>query len=73
MVLTSGNVIILPAALDCAASSAPFGSAAKILIDGLMALAANATPDVIPPPAVFILLKNREEDTRIYANFKIFG
>lgn len=73
MVLTSGSVIILPAALDCAASSAPFGSAAKIRIDGLMALAANATPDAIPPPTIFILLENRDENTKIYENFKTFG
>lgn len=73
MVLTSGSVIILPAALDCAASSAPFGSAAKIRIDGLMALAANATPDAIPLPTIFILLENRDENTKIYENFKTFG
>lgn len=51
-VLVSGNVTILPAALDWAASLAPIGSAAKIRIAGLMDLAASATPDIKPPPTV---------------------
>lgn len=59
IVLVSGNRIILPAALDCAASSAPLGSAAKIRIAGLMDLAANAIPDIKPPPAVSFVGKSR--------------
>lgn len=51
MVLTSGSFIILPAAFDFAASSAPLGSAAKIRMAGLMDFAAKATPDIRPPPA----------------------
>lgn len=51
-VLVSGNVTICPAALDLAASSAPQGSAAKIRIEGFMDLAANATPDIKPPPTI---------------------
>ncbi|WVZ26705.1 hypothetical protein V8G54_005249 [Vigna mungo] len=50
IVSVSGNLIILPAALDWAASSAPLGSAAKIRIAGLTDLAANAIPDIKPPP-----------------------
>lgn len=51
MVLISGKVIIFPAALDCAASFAPIGSAAKTRILGFIDLAANATPEIKPPPA----------------------
>ena len=57
MVLVSGKVMILPAALDWAASFAPLGSAAKTRIAGLMDLAANATPDINPPPTFFQLGK----------------
>ena len=53
MVLVSGNVIILPAFFDWAASLAPFGSAANTRMEGLMDLAANATPDIKPPPTNF--------------------
>lgn len=56
MVLVSGNFTISPAALDRAASLAPHGSAAKIRIEGLMDLAANATPDIKPPPTVYLMM-----------------
>jgi len=59
IVSVSGNLIILPAALDWAASSAPLGSAAKIRIAGLMDLAANAIPDIKPPPAFSLVDKPR--------------
>ena len=52
MVLVAGSLMILPAALDWADSSAPFGSAARIRIEGLMAFAASATPEIKPPPVV---------------------
>lgn len=52
MVFVSGKVIIVPAFLDRAASSAPFGSAASIRIEGLIDLAANATPEIKPPPTI---------------------
>lgn len=45
--------MILPDALDCAASSAPFGSAARIRMAGFMDLAPIATPDIKPPPTRF--------------------
>ena len=50
MVLVAGSLMILPAALDWAESSAPFGSAARIRIEGFMAFAASATPEIKPPP-----------------------
>ncbi|GER38866.1 cyclic pyranopterin monophosphate synthaseaccessory protein, partial [Striga asiatica] len=50
MVLVSGNVTMAPESLERAASFAPFGSAANIRIVGLMDLAANATPEINPPP-----------------------
>ena len=46
------SLMIRPAALDWAESSAPFGSAARMRIEGFMALAANATPEIKPPPVV---------------------
>ena len=52
MVFVEGNVMIFPAALDWAESSAPFGSAARIRIEGFMAFAARATPEIKPPPVV---------------------
>lgn len=52
MVLVAGSLMILPAALDWAESSAPFGSAARIRIEGFMAFAASATPEIKPPPVV---------------------
>lgn len=60
--LVSGNVIILPAALDRAASSAPLGSAAKTRMAGLMDLAANATPDIKPPPTFFFFCLTRSQN-----------
>lgn len=54
MVLVSGNVTILPAALDRAASFAPLGSAANTRMAGFMDLAPNATPDIKPPPIFFV-------------------
>lgn len=45
--------MILPDALDCAASSAPFGSAARTRMAGLIDLAAIATPEIKPPPTCF--------------------
>ena len=70
--LVSGNVIILPAALDRAASSAPLGSAAKTRMAGLMDLAANATPDIKPPPTFFFFFfcltrsQNKSAQKEIY-------
>lgn len=61
MVFVSGKVTILPSALDSAASFAPFGSAANTRIAGLIALAANATPDIKPPP-IFFHLKNKKNN-----------
>ena len=52
MVFVEGNVMIFPAALDWAESSAPSGSAARIRIEGFMAFAARATPEIKPPPVV---------------------
>lgn len=65
MVLVSGNVTIRSAALDRAASSAPFGSAANIRIAGLIDLAANATPDIKPPPT-FLRQKDKTCGSRRY-------
>jgi hypothetical protein len=50
MVLGCSMGMICPAAFDRAASSAPDGSAAIILMLGLRALAASAIPDNSPPP-----------------------
>ena len=52
MVLVCGNIILLPAALDRAASLAPVGSAAKTRMAGLIDLAAKATPDIKPPHTI---------------------
>jgi hypothetical protein len=52
MVFVEGNVMIFPAALDWAESSAPFGSAARMRIEGFMAFAARVTPEIKPPPIV---------------------
>jgi hypothetical protein len=52
IVLVVASLMIRPAALDWAESSAPFGSAARIRIEGFMAFAASATPDIKPPPVV---------------------
>ena len=45
------RVTICPA-FDRAASSAPFGLAAKMLILGFSTFAATATPEINPPPAM---------------------
>ena len=60
MVLVSGSVTIFPATFDRAASSAPFGSAAKIQIEGLIAFAANVTPEINPPPVLKIKKKKNQ-------------
>ena len=52
MVFVEAKVMIFPAALDCAESSAPFGSAARMRIEGFMAFAARVTPEIKPPPIV---------------------
>jgi len=53
MVFVEANVMIFPATLDCAESSAPFGSASRMRIEGFMAFAAaRVTPEIKPPPIV---------------------
>lgn len=64
MVLVSGNFMILPAAFDRAASLAPVGSAAKIRMAGLMALAAIVTPDIKPPPTIYLPSKHTQFQQR---------
>ena len=57
-----------PAALDCAASSAPLGSAANTWILGFSAFAARVMPDIRPPPAH--ICKCETNSTREHPNVK---
>ena len=65
MVFVEGNAMIFLAALDWAESSAPFGSAARMRIEGFMAFAARVTPEIKPPPIVQSK-KNASLETKLY-------
>jgi hypothetical protein len=52
MLYVEGNMMIFSWALDWAESSSPFGSAARMQIEGFMTFAARATPEIKLPPIV---------------------